>query len=104
MTNSTTQDPSLQCSLRDEEACEWEVCRRRVASGFPDSIYFCMSTYLVVQIFKLDSPAVSIDPINEVGPNYVHIFSRDIALQTQAKEVDEINEVLITFLVLEGVL
>ena len=104
MTNSTTRGPSLQCSLQDEGGCEWGVCRRRAASDFPDSIYSCMSIRVNIEIFEPNSPAVPIDPISETDADYVHIFSRDVTLQTEVEEVDEIDEVLVAFRVFEGTL
>ena len=63
-----------------------------------------MSISVNIQIFEPNSPAVSIDPISETNADYVHVFSRDVTLQTKIKEVDEINEVLVAFRVFEGAL
>ena len=51
----------------------------------------------------LNPPLVPLDPINETRSDDIYVRSRNFTPQTKIEEIDEIDEVLVTFRILEGI-
>ena len=80
----------------------WAMCRQRGVLGFPDSRFFRMLVRSKIQDVEQNLLAVLNDPIDKTGPDCIYIRCRNVALQTEAEEVDEIDEVIVALRVLES--